>query len=115
MILTLCNCLETSNSLLNTFHSDTEPGEKKDLILKCINNNSKAIIAGLEYGQAAEQVFEGIEEQAKYLGQYFAVPVEDHTEAIKLLREVRDHSFSESEMYKAIANAIILLTGEDNE
>jgi hypothetical protein len=110
MILTLCNCLEVSNQLLNTFHKETEPGKKKDTIQMCIDNNSEAIISGLEYGQAVEQV-EGKEEQSEYLGQYFAIPVEDHSAAIHLLTDCRDHNLHEKDMYKAISEAIILLTG----
>lgn len=115
MILTLCNCLETSNALLHTFWDEQTEGLKKDTIEKCINNNAKAIIAGLEYGKAVEQVIEGSEEQGECLGQYFSIPFEDHSEAIGLLNKVRDHSFDEKEMYEAIVKAIILLTGEDNE
>jgi hypothetical protein len=120
MILTLINCLETSNSLLNTFHNETEPGIKQDLIQRCIDNNSEAIIAWLEYGKAIE-VIEGSIEETEYIGQYFAIPVEVADEIkflLKTCEELKPDEYYSDRVdatYNALEKIAELLKTKDDE
>lgn len=106
-------CIETSNKLLNTYYTETEPGLKQDLIKKMIETNAELLGAAYEEGAGEPIAFES--DEMEYCGQFFAIPIDSHTEAINLLTEVRDHNLDEKDMYKAIANAIILLTGKEDE
>lgn len=70
-------CLETSNKLLNTYHKDTEPSEKKRLIQYMIETNSKCMVNAMEY-QASE--VKDLEES--YIGRFVAIPIENYEQIL---------------------------------
>lgn len=87
LIQAAAKCLETSNMLLNSYHQETPPGVKADTIQKMIDTNSSVLVASFEYeGQQVQSE----ENESDYLGQFFAIPMEKHTEIIFLLNQCEE-------------------------
>jgi hypothetical protein len=105
------NCLETSNKLLNTYHKDTPPGEKKRLIGMMLEANSTCLVNAMEY-QASE--VKEIEEN--YIGWFVAIPVENYEQIILAADAMLDLSeHLELPSLKLSMKAIISNLKIDNE
>lgn len=110
LIEQLVNCLQTSNMLLNTYHNETAPGEKKSIIQKMIDTNTNAIVLSMEM-EAEEEELSELEEAG--VRTYVGIPIEDYSKVVELLTEIKDDILTKKGFQNNIDTALQLLTTDE--